>query len=1836
MFNTQTRKLFSVLIAFTMLFSLAGGIAVFADSENDGDVQTTESVVSSDISSEDGGETSNVIADASETDTDAPEEGEETSEKDLNLDDDDEEADIPPTEDGSPEADIDEDSEDGIDDETEEIDMLMSLFALASGTSWDLSDFITGANMYDISDSANPVLINPGDPTYIGDTYKFVLDFAETPSLQLEYTNSNPPYPDGVLVYQLPAALNIQNAVAETPIRIANNAIVGWYTIDTSGLVLVWFNDVDQNGNPSDYNYIDFTNVTIRLEIFAQLTDSGSGLDFGGGNVIEISPEYPPPSLGVHKDSRYDPAAGIIYYMITITALGVPGGDPVTNITLADAPTINGQSIVNDHVNSNAFSAFTYTVNQVGMPPGTLTPMSVNWLDDPAVFSYDFAESLNPGDFITIRYNLNINTLIINNPTLVPSTLNYNFSIGNQVSVTSPDISGTVIDTTTDPVSKVFPISKSAVLVPPVNTGDSYQIQWTITVGDGALTRLNGGTITDTLGPNLFLPTADQIDISLYAQNNSTPVVSDNLLNLSGDLNPSFDSGTGAAPYTTFELTIPDPYTNGDIYQAVIVFYTDINPPPRPGMPAVIYTNYVEYNDGHMDIGTTGKLPLTPAGPAILTKTTSGICGRPEIGYFIDYTITLNVPAGLLGQPLYLFDTLGMMPSGAYIPNVPQNFIITAIDPATGVAPVVPLVYSGPTPYYQLGGNSWSVFFGTSVGTDPSQAFWQYNREMQLIITYQIQLDAATVIGLQSNANNMVQNTAYLINSVGVPQIASNLPNYNVVGAQNMNDYWPIFKTAIATANPSLFNYTVSIKGGYSLSPNPLFMSGSTPIFTDTFDDRLEYVAGSFYMVNTSSNPVRYFAPITDVTVNGNEFSVVLSDLYEFTAPPLAGGAQIGTAPPVDWFAVKNNFEAHYQLHLLDAELALAQPNLVNTVSIEVNPGECMFENGTQVNYSPNPLAKTMTPVSTGSNMINVEIIINPTGGVMFAPDSSGVGPAEITAKDELTNLMLYLDTITIYTQTEVNGIWDGIWTQQAITFNSGDVWSVNVVSESEVDFILPNEQPIRIVYTALVTTPAGQTGQISNKISIFGDQSDAGNDQYTVDDSQVGAGASVVDLRVFKQGPSPTDRSATVNLGGAVFNLYVADVTDPTNYQAPGNLDVAFPVTGTDGVVRDFYLLLEDVTTDSDGMALFEDNWITGSYKFLFLLVETGAPNGYVLPDGDSAYTYFTINPQIPGTEIIYHEDVLGNTINPISDFITIQNELYDPRGSLTITKAFENLPNGINVFNFVSQITFLVVGTGSDGSEVYNETIALQGGNFTWNPNTSRYEITLTDLPLGSYRVYESGGNAVGYIFNRPTVPELAEIAADGDNVIVNFVNSYTFVPPPPVPTLVIHKVFHGLAHDNLPREFFIRITGPSNFDETLNLDEAISGKNFIGLEFGEYTVEEFNFNVPGFRVLEVLINNERLTLPHKFSITANNPHIFINIDNFYIPTKEPLGSLTITKEFEGLPVGINVFNFVSQITFLVVGEDSAGHEIYSEEVKLQGGNFVWNPLKGRYEIILINLPLGHYKVYEHGGDAVRYILDRPNVPELASVTVPSRHGIVHFINSYAEVPPPQQVGSLTVRKVFDGLTQAQIPQNFELVVRGPDNFEKIIRLAEALEGVRIDDLVVGSYTITERNSQVAGFNMTVNPALPYTVNVTVDSDIEVIITNVYRIPPTPPVPQPIPPRPITPTRPPVYPPPINPPPTHPPTHPPIYPPVEPPIYPPIEPPYPPVELPYPPDIIEPPDIENPTVPTEPTEPGEPPQAPQTGDQRQTTIFIILLIAGIVVISSAVVYGKRKKLFR
>jgi hypothetical protein len=229
---------------------------------------------------------------------------------------------------------------------------------------------------------------------------------------------------------------------------------------------------------------------------------------------------------------------------------------------------------------------------------------------------------------------------------------------------------------------------------------------------------------------------------------------------------------------------------------------------------------------------------------------------------------------------------------------------------------------------------------------------------------------------------------------------------------------------------------------------------------------------------------------------------------------------------------------------------------------------------------------------------------------------------------------------------------------------------------------------------------------------------------------------------------------------------------------------------------------------------------------------------------------------------------------------------------GDLTLSKAFTGIPSDWDVFDttLVSQISFLVIGFNAAGAEIYRETVFFNSTDFRWNDATRRYEYTLRDLPLGSYRIYERGGNALGFTLNRPEPPKLATITSSGQQVEVRFDNNYTPPATPPTPpSLTIWKAFHGLTNAELPANFQIILTGPEGFSRTITRAQAIQGITFGGLALGNYTIAEANNTVSGFDIT-VTIDGQIRTLPYTFAIQDVNANIGINIDNYYTPTPPP----------------------------------------------------------------------------------------------------------------------------------------------------------------------------------------------------------------------------------------------------------------------------------------------------------------------------------------------------------
>ncbi|MCL2525653.1 MAG: hypothetical protein FWE46_01165 [Coriobacteriia bacterium] len=1177
----------------------------------------------------------------------------------------------------------------------------------------NLADFITAVAMQDMN--GNP--ITSTTPTFIGQSYQFLVSFAETPNLQLQYDGS------GNLTYQLPSYLNIPAAIG--PVDLVGNApsypVIGTYSVSTAGLVTMSFGTLDLNGRPIalNQNFIDFyQDVNITFEVTAVLTaGAGNSLDFGNGVTVSIVPPVePPPTLSTVKSATYDQTNQQINYTIALTALG----GNIDGISLDDLPTLTTSSVTGTTMSNaptNAFSNFSYEV-----AGGTATSFSPTINSATSEITYNaFVDGsgnplvLNQDQTLTITYTLNLPDVVNNNngpgQALAGDTdANYSFTVDNTATMggndadTSPSQAlPSASSSTQTPVNRSLSITKTG----SYSGAPSTTVNWTITAGDGYSQQLNAvgavGVITDTLSEGQTISTdLTQIGITYLGLGN-VEIATGNATNMGGTF--TLDAG----PPEGFTFTLPDDSSSyGAIYSVVITLPVTITA-PIVGIPGVMYTNDASIDVAGSTEDTTAQVTVN-AGMIPMTKLTSGLLGNATTGYYVDYTVSFTIPAGLEGQQIYLYDTLAVFLSDGTVHNVPN-----VPDPASvnvTYSPTDPtLLNTAPLDLY---GNSWRIFFGqdtsplTAQGTvsSPEVALWPVDTATAVTVSYRVPIDAASAAIMQSSPNNILENAAYLVNSTDTNPILGGQPEFdgqqgpgipgNIVGGVNTDDIWPIFKSVAGTPNPAVFAYTASLYGNYAQSNAAvtLMEAGSAPQYVDTFDPRMSYVPDTFY-VQVGTN---YYAPSSDVTVSGNTLTAdfAATDWYQLTGP-LPGGTPTATPAPANWFVNRSVMTAHYQLEILPAYLGAQQDSLTNTAEIFTDAGTppttanpSSFSNGAVTSYSPQVLEKTMLADPPGSDRVLVTIVINPSGGYVFT-DSAGNAPALVSAVDLFRNLQIFTDTITMETQTETSpGVWDGTWipAPNPLTFNTGAAYSATVVPAAQVpagyagqiDFVVPNQTPVQISYWALVDLPVGQTGAISNAITVMGVSDSAGDNQYVVGGTHVGVGAGRQDLRLFK-----TD-SVGNNLMGAQFSLYVTDLS--AGNTPPGGLATDLTLTGTGGTSFNFAQLPSDAsvppgevvqTTDAGGVATFSNGSITSSYRYLYLLVEQSAPTGYYY---NTPYTFFTMSQQVTPADTSSLNTQLspvlvsGQSVQRVSDFVSVVNyPLQTVPYTLNIVKEFSGV---------------------------------------------------------------------------------------------------------------------------------------------------------------------------------------------------------------------------------------------------------------------------------------------------------------------------------------------------------------------------------------------------------------------------------------------------------------------------------------------------------------------------------------------------------------------------------
>ncbi|MBE6813793.1 MAG: LPXTG cell wall anchor domain-containing protein [Ruminococcaceae bacterium] len=1074
----------------------------------------------------------------------------------------------------------------------------------------DLTDFLVDVTFS--TQEHEP--ITDGSTVYIGQTYIITMEFKEqnTGDQWLQFGHND----EHFLTYQIPANFHCEPFTEWHPITaITENGTiedVGEYFIDENGYLLVTFYDGD-DGLCFGHRY---SNVDFIIEFNASVGESMSGgtneVVFNDQIRIELNVDS---SAGVDitkTHGNYDPDDHTMEYTVRVEAThGL-----VKDFTLED---------------------YTWHTHQMLRDTIVVTDLNGNPLDpQPTVgdsftpnysgFSLVGFPDFSAGNGYLITYKTKIDDDKLSNDTV---------SLGNGVYGEGHDSGGNTVGNykenwVTVELEKMAKNGKQTVLKD-ANGKNISVIEWEVAIRKNN-SNLQGTVVIDTLGEGLQYYTEQPILIKHY----------DEWGNALTDTYLSWDQVTING--NSMEFALPEGYMF-DIF-----YYTTYDLPAEGEQR--------QYNNS-ISATINGKLE-TAGGEAdvvgFVPRVQKNAYGND--GEYVYFTIEADVP-GVISNwgGFYLSDAASLWKQTTgeflYSENSPQDVVITAYTESGRTIEFTPYVEGGPientyillSPGLYDTQHTFNIFFNTSTA-DQELSKWCLDEDARLVISYKIPFDSKTGnewSGSLTGENELVDT---LLDGFTLNNSAT--LNYTSVIAQEAlapYQYSPkIFKKSAVNEDGTI-DYTVIF---YNTIPGTngnegYLASADIAYFTDTFDEKLEYVPGSLSLMcydpwnaNNWLNCYTY-----NGTVSGNSINVASTELVFDKCNPDSGWG-------VEWLATLDTYQKYcnnmgggnhaftYKLKLKDEYLNSVEDNkyvLDNTAELTWNGDNTSGPATDTVEIKTGLLDKQV--VQKG-NKLEFDIHIN-RNALDILP-----GTDKITIEDTMTPLLsVYWDTIKLIYEDE-NGNW--------IDFDSADSdYNYTVTYDQNANrltFTIPDELHIRIDYTTLIT----ESGSVSvnNAVRIDGKAqiTDIIDAVFKIEEHSGGASGSIHDITLLKQ-----DGDTGVPLPDVSFHLY-------GTVKVPGMI---IPDTATQSITTDSGKTLYYIgsyTTGADGTVVIETQYLTlgGPYA----LVEDAAPEGYQIlskpvyfyfyePDPDGIiqtvttiiavenYTYGFVLPETGGTGTLY-----------------------------------------------------------------------------------------------------------------------------------------------------------------------------------------------------------------------------------------------------------------------------------------------------------------------------------------------------------------------------------------------------------------------------------------------------------------------------------------------------------------------------------------------------------------------------------------------------------------------
>lgn len=1080
----------------------------------------------------------------------------------------------------------------------------------------DLHDHVVAVNIYD----KTGVHIDNGSTVFIGERYSISLEFSEdnegTDWTQFEYNE------DGYLTYQIPGGLKCKPFADWHPITAKTSTgtveNVGEYFIDELGLLKVRFYEVD-DGHGGTVNFIDkYSNTDFFIDFEATVASSSSGsntiINFGQQIEVDLKLDGSAEMNVTKTHGKYNQIDNTLEYTIRVDATRGVIRDLVIDDQIWDTHKVDRSTIVVTDLDGNPLVPQPTVTNHPSHNSGANEGFRISGFPD-----------LPAGEGFLITYKTNIYEDILE------ANSGEQIGLWNGLDVNGKNGNGdNMYKWVEDWIGvRLHNLKKEGQMTKIKDDNGNYidVLEWVVREGNGE-TYINSAIIIDTLGEGLHYYKGEPIEVRVK--------------NVDGSYTYHYvgwDEVTETNTSITFELP-PG-------YEYKIVYYTSYDPLPE-GESIKTYHNTVKSLIHGNESSVEGSGVVVDFEPEV-HKHAAG-----EDGEYVYYTISADVPGSIkdLGH-FHFTDTIAFwnyptVNVHTYVENIPENLIVTATKKDGTVITFTPYVEgeSAVNTYMLLcpspeGNNtkyhSFDMLFNTSTA-DFAASKWILDEDTTLTVSYKIPFTAKTdtewysppsgnktlgdILAEDKKVSNEVYfnftEQAYADTSVTYSYNPA-IEKFSQVNPEGYVDYTVIFHNTVPGSGGDV--------GYLNATINDI-------VFNDIFDEKLEYVEGS--LVVTTYDPwrdlwlckYRYDGP-----ANGNSLSVNAEDMkfleYNYAGAQYdANGNELwGT-----WLSRTKTFKAYiHSLNKGGDHVYTYRLKVKDEYKLTTEYAALDLDNTAEITWdnvgSSGPATTTSTyhtglidkHVAQNDAMLDFNVFINRNGLDMI--EELDV----LTIEDVMSeNLSLYWDTIKLYYK-DTNGNW--------VDFASPESLYECTVrydqSTNMLTFIIPDELPVRIDYTTLITRSGLIT--IKNDVSVVGKAyvSDIIDASFHVEEHSGGASGSVHDITLLKQ-----DGTSGVPLPGASFLLYgpVGDVTTPVpeGYER----DIQMP----DGRWLHF---IGYYTTGADGTIKISSQYL--NYGGPYQLLEAVAPEGYSIMT-EPTYFYY------------YNDDPQGN-IQTVTTLITVAN---------------------------------------------------------------------------------------------------------------------------------------------------------------------------------------------------------------------------------------------------------------------------------------------------------------------------------------------------------------------------------------------------------------------------------------------------------------------------------------------------------------------------------------------------------------------------------------------------